>query len=48
MTHSWQVQQPPVMVCKVLSQFADKGFLKVSRTVIEVIDRDQLEQFIKD
>lgn len=36
----------PVMVCKILSQFADQGFLKVSRTEIEFIDRFQLENMI--
>ncbi len=36
----------PVMVCKILSQFADQGYLKVSRTEIEFINRDQLEKLI--
>lgn len=36
----------PVMVCKVLSQFADQGFLKVTRTEIEFINREQLEKVI--
>lgn len=36
----------PVMVCKVLSQFADQGFLKVSRTEIEFIDLAQLEDIV--
>ncbi len=36
----------PVMVCKVLSQFADQGYLKVSRTEIEFIDGEQLEKVI--
>mgnify|MGYP001088386831 CR=1 FL=1 len=36
----------PVMVCKVLSQFADQGFLKVSRTEIEFIDSQELEKLV--
>ncbi len=31
---------------KVLSQLADQGYLKVSRTEIEFINREQLEKFI--
>jgi CRP-like cAMP-binding protein len=40
------VGSTPVMVCKVLSQFADQGFLKVSRTEIEFIDSKELEKLI--
>ena len=40
------VGSTPVMVCKVLSQLADQGYLKVSRTEIEFINREQLEKFI--
>ncbi len=36
----------PVMVCKIMSQFSDRGYLKVSRTEIEFIDRDQLKKII--
>jgi len=36
----------PVMVCKVLSQFADQGYLKVSRTEIEFINSQELEKLI--
>jgi CRP-like cAMP-binding protein len=36
----------PVMVCKVMSQFADQGLLKVSRTEIEFIDKARLEKLI--
>lgn len=36
----------PVMVCKVLSQFADQGFLKVSRTEIEFINSQELKKLI--
>jgi CRP-like cAMP-binding protein len=36
----------PVMVCKILSQFADDGLIKVSRTEIEFIDRKELERMI--
>lgn len=36
----------PVMVCKVLSQFADQGYLKVSRTEIEFINHQELEKLI--
>jgi len=38
----------PVMVCKVLSQFADQGFLKVSRTEIEFINQDELIKIINN
>lgn len=36
----------PVMVCKVMSQFADQGLLKVSRTEIEFIDKIRLKELI--
>jgi CRP/FNR family transcriptional regulator len=38
----------PVMVCKILSQFADAGLIKVSRTEIEFIDSAELEQLIEN
>lgn len=37
----------PVMVCKVLSQFADQGYLKVSRTEFELIDEEKLNKVIQ-
>jgi CRP-like cAMP-binding protein len=36
----------PVMVCKVMSQFADQGLIKVSRTEIEFIDKNRLDKLI--
>jgi CRP/FNR family transcriptional regulator len=32
----------PVMVCKILSRFADQGMIKISRTEFEFIDRGKL------
>lgn len=34
----------PVMVCKIISQFASKNLLKVSRTEFQLIDRSRLEE----
>ena len=34
----------PVMVCKVLSRFADQGIIKISRTEFEFVDYGKLEQ----
>lgn len=34
----------PVMVCKILSRFADQGVIKVSRTEFEFIDWEELEK----
>jgi CRP/FNR family transcriptional regulator len=36
----------PVMVCKILSQFADQGMIKVSRTEIEFVNLEDLENLI--
>ena len=36
-----------VMVCKVLSRFADEGLINVSRTDFELIDKDQLGALAK-
>lgn len=36
----------PVMVCKILSQFADQGMIKVSRTEIEFVNLADLENLI--
>ena len=36
----------PVMVCKVLSQFADQDLVKVSRTEFELIDQNGLQKII--
>jgi CRP-like cAMP-binding protein len=36
-----------VMVCKLLSRFADAGLIKVSRTDFELTDKDQLEDMAK-
>ncbi|HEY69902.1 MAG TPA: Crp/Fnr family transcriptional regulator [Anaerolineae bacterium] len=36
-----------VMVCKLLSRFADKGMINVSRTDFELIDKDQLGTLAK-
>ncbi len=38
----------PVMVCKMLSAFADNGLIKVSRTDIELFDRETLEKIAGD
>lgn len=37
----------PVMVCKVLSQFADQDLVKVSRTEFELIDHNGLQKIIE-
>jgi hypothetical protein len=34
----------PVMVCKMLSRFADEGLVKVSRTQFELLNRSDLEK----
>lgn len=34
----------PVMVCKILSRFADQGVIKVSRTELEFIDWEAIEK----
>jgi CRP/FNR family transcriptional regulator len=34
----------PVMVCKLLSRFADQGMIRVSRTEFEFVDTAKLEQ----
>ncbi len=34
----------PVMVCKILSSFADTGLIRISRTDLELFDREALEK----
>lgn len=41
---STMIGTTPVMVCKLLSRFAAEGFVKVSRTQFELLDRLALEK----
>lgn len=41
---STMIGTTPVMVCKMLSRFAAEGFIKVSRTEFELLNRSALEQ----
>jgi CRP-like cAMP-binding protein len=41
---STMIGTTPVMVCKLLSRFAAEGFVKVSRTQFELLDRPALEK----
>ena len=41
---STMIGTTPVMVCKMLSRFADEGLVKVSRTRFELLDREELEK----
>jgi hypothetical protein len=41
---STMIGTTPVMVCKLLSRFAADGFVKVSRTQFELLDRVALEK----
>ena len=41
---STMIGTTPVMVCKLLSRFAGEGFVKVSRTRFELLDRPALEK----
>lgn len=41
---STMIGTTPVMVCKILSSFADQGFVNVSRTQFELLDRSGLEK----
>jgi CRP-like cAMP-binding protein len=41
---SAKINTSPVMVCKLLSRFADEGLIKVSRTSFELVDRSALKE----
>ena len=41
---STMIGTTPVMVCKLLSRFAAEGYVKVSRTQLELLDRPALEK----
>lgn len=38
------ISTTPVMVCKLLSRFADDGLIKLTRTEFEFLDQEKLRQ----